>query len=87
MVRATSVEEALALVAVDRVDAIVVGRRGRTTTVAQRASACATTLGGRHVPLLVVGARADPDATVGALAAGADDYVPAMSGPLVARAG
>jgi two-component system NtrC family sensor kinase len=86
VVRATSVEEALALVAVDRVDAIVVGAARADDDGGATCQRLRDDAGGRHVPLLVVGARADPDATVGALAAGADDYVPAMSGPLVARA-
>jgi PAS domain S-box-containing protein len=86
VVCATSAEEALALLAVDRVDAIVVeamraGDDGAAACLRVRSDGR-----WRHVPLLVVGARADPDATVDALAWGADDYVPAASGPLVARA-
>ena len=86
VVRAASAEEALALLAVDRVDAIVVEA---TRAPDQGAAACLRLRADgrwRHVPLLVLGARADPDAIVDALAWGADDYLPAASGPLVARA-
>ncbi|WP_242338093.1 MULTISPECIES: response regulator [Anaeromyxobacter] len=86
VVTAATSEEALALLAVDRVDAILVEatRQGDAS-----AAACLRIRGDarwRHVPLLVVGERSEPEATVDALAGGADDYVPLSSGPLVARA-
>ncbi|WP_242342422.1 response regulator [Anaeromyxobacter terrae] len=86
VVVAASPEEALALLAVDRVDAILVEA---TEQGKEGAAACLRIRGDgrwRHLPLLVVGERPDPEATVDALAGGADDYVPLASGPLVARA-
>lgn len=86
VVSAASPEEALALLAVDRVDAILVES---TRAGGEGAAACQRIRGDgrwRHLPVLVLGARAEPEATVEALAGGADDYVPVASGPFVARA-
>lgn len=85
VVRANASSEALALLGVDRVDAILVEAPSfaAATDDCRRFRADAR---GREAALIVLGDREDQDATVQAMNAGADDYVPVASGPEVARA-
>jgi two-component system NtrC family sensor kinase len=74
-VTAESVPAALALLAVDRVDAIVLDGAG---DIEAAIHACARIKGLPelgHIPLLLVGDREEPEIALYALNAGADDYV------------
>ncbi len=85
VVRATTADEALELLGVDQVDALLVsapdGDAAAETCRRLRADPAS-----RDVALLVVGQRYDQDAILRAMEAGADDYVAEESGPEVARA-
>jgi two-component system NtrC family sensor kinase len=85
VVRASRAAEALELLAVDRVDAILVHAPSLAAAVdgCRLLRADART---QDVALVVLGALDEPDAVVQAMSAGADDYVAPASGPEVARA-
>jgi two-component system NtrC family sensor kinase len=83
---ATSAAEALELIAVDRVDAIVVDA---TRSLEEALATCRRLRAepaGRAVPLLVAGGDAGEAELVRALDAGAEDLVPAAAGGEVLRA-
>jgi len=85
VVRAEGPGEALALLGVDRVDAILAEEASfaRALDAARGIRADARS---RDVALLLLGGREDQDAIVQAMNAGADDYVAVARGPEVVRA-
>jgi PAS domain S-box-containing protein len=85
-VAVTSVDEALALLAVDRVDAIVVDASGSVPGALEACGRIKAVPSLREVPLLVVGAGDENDLVLRTIQAGADDYVGAASGSGVLRA-
>jgi two-component system NtrC family sensor kinase len=85
-VAASTVEEAMALLSVDRVDAVVVDGTG---SLAPALDACGRVKAVpvlRDLPLIIVGDRDESDAVLRAIQAGADDYVGAATGSGVLRA-
>lgn len=85
VVQAGAPEEALELLGVAPVDALLVASPALDAAleICRRVRADRRS---RDVAVLVVGDRSDPDAVLAALAAGADDYLPASGGVDVNRA-
>jgi len=85
VVRAAGPGEALALLGVDRVDAILVEAPSFAGAL-DAARGVRADARSRDVALLLLGGREDQDAIVQAMNAGADDYVAVARGPELARA-
>jgi PAS domain S-box-containing protein len=86
VVAARSADDALELLAVDRVDAILVDGRAAPGLAFEACRRVRADPRWRDLPVLVVGAADEHDATRAAVEAGADDYVPDAAGVEVARA-
>jgi PAS domain S-box-containing protein len=74
-VPARSVDEALALLALEPVDAILLDAAHDATAALHGCARIKATPALRHIPLLLVGDRDDPDLVLRAINAGADDCV------------
>jgi PAS domain S-box-containing protein len=85
-VEASSAEEALALMAVDRVDAVVVDAATSLPTALDACGRMKAVPSTRGIPLVVVDGGGDHDVVLRALQAGADDCVSADGGKGVLRA-
>jgi two-component system NtrC family sensor kinase len=75
VVSARSVDEATALLALERVDALVIDGVGDLAWALDGCARVRSSGALRHVPLVLVGARDDHDAVLRAINAGADDHV------------
>jgi PAS domain S-box-containing protein len=86
VVLASRVEEALELLEVERVDALVVDGTGALEAALAACRRVKAERAWRDVPLLLVGAGDEPERVITAVGEGADDYVALAAGPEVVRA-